>query len=64
MLDKRVKKIVYYSKSKYWLVNNKFEIDDESGCVWWSWMYMGKRGDFPQYIFDVAKKLITKEKTA
>jgi len=57
IITKRVKKIIYYSKEKYWLINDRFEID-KGGCVWWSWIYIGKRGDFPQYIFDVAKKLI------
>lgn len=62
MFNKRIKKIVYYSKNKYWLVNDKFEIDSENGCVWWSWIYTGKRGDFPQYIFDISKTLIEHKK--
>jgi hypothetical protein len=62
-LNKRVKKIIYEPKYKYWIVNNKFEID-QTGTVWWSWIYLGKRGDFPQYIFDVAKKLIKQQETA
>jgi len=57
IITKRVKKIIYYSKEKYWLINDRFEIC-EKGIVWWSWIYIGKRGDFPQYIFDVAEKLI------
>ena len=57
IINKRVKKIIYYSKKKYWLINDRFEID-KGGCVWWSWIYLGKRKDFPQYIFEVAKKLI------
>lgn len=63
MFNKRVKKIVYNSKHKYWIVNDRFEID-QGGTVWWSWIYIGKRGDFPQYIFDVAEKLIKQQEVA
>ena len=43
-----------------WIVDNKYEIDD-NGTVFYSWEYTGKKTDFPEWVFNLAKELVNKK---
>ena len=54
--NKKIKSLTYQSIINCWILNNKYEIDN-LGQVFWSKLYSGKRGNFPQYVFKVAEQL-------
>lgn len=54
--NKKIKFLTYQPTIKCWILNDKYEIDN-LGQVFWSELYYGKRGNFPQYVFKIAEQL-------